>query len=272
MRLNRLLTLLISTLFITACGQSGTAKEHLVITGSSTLAPLISEIAKRYEQLHPNTRIDVQTGGSSRGISDVKDGASDIGMISRSLKTSEHDLFGFPIAQDGICIITHKSNPVEKIDRNTLLKIYTGKITQWTKSGDSNKVITVVNKADGRSTLELFLKYTQLKPSEIKAHIIIGDNEQGIKTISNNPDAIGYVSIGTAQYHSDHGTPIKMLGLNGIQPSLKNIKNHTYPLSRTLNLVTKKKPSGLVQKFINFTQSKQVHDLIKAQYFIQIGS
>ena len=78
------------------------------------------------------------------------------------------------------------------------------------------------------------------------------------------------LSVGT-HYIWKH-IAIKMLGLNGIQPSLKNIKNHTYPLSRTLNLVTKKKPSGLVQKFINFTQSKQVHDLIKAQYFIQIGS
>jgi ABC-type phosphate transport system substrate-binding protein len=40
--------------------------EKLVLTGSSTVAPLASEIAKSFESLHPNVRIDVQTGGSSR--------------------------------------------------------------------------------------------------------------------------------------------------------------------------------------------------------------
>lgn len=44
----------------------------LVITGASTLAPLIAEIGKRFEILHPAVRIDVQTGGSSRGIADVR--------------------------------------------------------------------------------------------------------------------------------------------------------------------------------------------------------
>ena len=39
----------------------------LVITGASTLAPLISEIGKRFESLYPTVRIDVQSGGSSRG-------------------------------------------------------------------------------------------------------------------------------------------------------------------------------------------------------------
>lgn len=50
----------------------------LVLTGSSTVAPLVAEIAKRYEMEHPEARIDVQTGGSSRGITDVCQGTADI--------------------------------------------------------------------------------------------------------------------------------------------------------------------------------------------------
>lgn len=42
-------------------------RRSLVLTGSSTVAPLAGELAKRFEALHPGTRIDVQTGGSSSG-------------------------------------------------------------------------------------------------------------------------------------------------------------------------------------------------------------
>ena len=39
------------------------AQNQLVITGSSTVAPLALEIGKRFESLHPGIRVDVQTGG-----------------------------------------------------------------------------------------------------------------------------------------------------------------------------------------------------------------
>lgn len=75
--------------WLSACGQNGSdvsSTPPLVITGSSTVAPLAAEIAKRFESLHPGTRIDVQTGGSSRGIADARSGVADIGLVSRSLK------------------------------------------------------------------------------------------------------------------------------------------------------------------------------------------
>ncbi len=55
--------------------------------------------------------------------------------------------------------------------------------------------ITVVNKADGRSTLDVFVAASGVPAREIKAQVIIGDNEQGIKVVAGNPRAIGYVSI-----------------------------------------------------------------------------
>jgi len=44
----------------------GSLRGKLTLTGSSTVAPLVGEIAKRFETQHPDVRIDVQTGGSSR--------------------------------------------------------------------------------------------------------------------------------------------------------------------------------------------------------------
>ena len=77
---------------------AGDLRGRLVLTGSSTIAPLMSEIGKRFEMIHPDVRIDVQMGGSSRGVADARQGLADIGMVSRSLNDDESDLHGSLIA------------------------------------------------------------------------------------------------------------------------------------------------------------------------------
>lgn len=243
----------------------------LVLTGSSTVAPLVAEIAKRFESLKPNVRIDVQTGGSSRGINDVRAKVSDIGMASRSLKQNESELFSFSIALDGISIIINKANPVASLNKQQIIDIYKGKIVNWQELGGQDASIIVVNKAEGRSTLELFLQYFGLQNTEVKAHVIIGDNQQGIKTVAGNPHAIAYVSVGAAEYETGHQVPIKLLALNGIMASVKNVRNQTFPLSRPLNLITLEQPTGIIKDFIAFAHSKQVDDLIDAQYFVPVS-
>jgi phosphate transport system substrate-binding protein len=245
--------------------------EKLVLTGSSTIAPLATEIGKRFESLHSNVRVDVQTGGSSRGVSDARAGLADIGMASRALKDDEKDLLGFTVALDGISVILNKANPVETLNKQQIIDIYTGKIINWKEVGGNDAPITVVNKAEGRSTLELFLHYFGLKNTDVKPHVVIGDNQQGIKTVVGNPDAIGYVSVGTAEYGAGQGVAIKLLPLEGIAASVENVRNRSFPLSRPLNLVTRTEPVGIVKDFIEFASSTQVNDLIEAQYFVPVA-
>jgi len=242
--------------------------EKLVLTGSSTIAPLAAEIGKRFESLHRDVRVDVQTGGSSRGISDARAKLAHIGMVSRALKDDEKDLQGFTVALDGIAVILNKANPVAALDKQQIIAIYTGKVVNWKDVGGNDAPITVVNKAEGRSTLELFLHYFGLKNTDVKPQVIIGDNQQGIKTVLGNPDAIGYVSVGTAEYEAGQGAAIKLLPLDGIAASMENVRNRSFPLARPLNLVTHSEPAGRVKDFIEFAESPQVHDLIEAQYFV----
>tara|TARA_R110002111_G_scaffold143696_2_gene209800 strand:- start:1225 stop:2070 length:846 start_codon:yes stop_codon:yes gene_type:complete len=242
--------------------------KHLTLTGSSTVAPLAMEIAKRYESQHPGVRIDVQMGGSSRGINDTRMGLADIGMVSRALKPTEQDLTSFLIAMDGIGIILHKSNAVSTLSAAQIIDIYTGKLNNWQQLGAADLPITVVNKAEGRSTLELFLQHFTLKNSQIKAQVVIGENQQGIKTVAGNPGAIGYVSIGTAEYEQALGTPIKLLPMAGHAATVESVAKGDYPLSRQLNLVVNTEPVGLIKNFITFAQSSAVKDLIAAQFFV----
>lgn len=247
------------------------AADKLVLTGSSTIAPLVAEIGKRFEKRNPDVRIDVQTGGSSRGVSDARSGLADIGMASRALKTEENDLKSFTIALDGVDLILHKDNPVKTLTDQQVIDIYTGKITNWKDVGGKDAPVTVVNKAEGRSTLELFLHHYKLKNSDIKPQVVIGDNQQGIKTVAGNPGAIGYVSVGTAEFEAGNGAPIKLLPMDGVAATVENVRNGSFPLSRPLNLVTKTAPQGLAKRFIDFASSKAVYDIVEAQYFVPLA-
>ncbi|MGR9100970.1 MAG: phosphate ABC transporter substrate-binding protein [Gammaproteobacteria bacterium] len=247
------------------------AHEKLVLTGSSTIAPLAAEIGKRFESLNPGVRVDVQTGGSSRGVNDTRLGLADIGMVSRALKADEFDLQSFTVAMDGICIIINRANPVASLGTNQIIGIFTGEIANWKDVGSADAPITVVNKAEGRSTLELFLQHFGLLNGEIKAHVVIGDNQQGIKTVAGNPNAIGYVSVGAAEYEAVRGIAVKPLPLDGVEASVENVGNGSFPLARPLNLVTKSEPAGIAKAFIEFARSTQVYDLIEAQYFVPVA-
>lgn len=249
---------------------AGGLQGRLIITGSSTVAPLAGEIARRFEQSHPGVRIDVQTGGSSQGIADARRGTADIGMASRALRQDDGDVVAHAIALDGISLIAHRDNPVSSLTDEQIINIFTGETTHWSELGGPEQPITVVNKADGRATLELFLNHFNLKAGDIQADVVIGDNQHGIRTVVSDPNAIGYVSIGTAIYEAGRGVAIKTLPMGGVEASLANVRNGSFPLSRPLNLVTHGPLSPLAEAFIAFARSDAVHDLVEAQYFVPV--
>lgn len=252
---------------VMACSSEVDSRK-LVITGSSTLAPLLAEIAQRFELQHPDVRVNVQSGGSSRGISDVRKDISHIGMVSRSPNHSETDLHWHALARDGVSIIVHKDNPATELSQSQIVDIYTGRARDWGQVNGHNQAVTVINKAEGRSTLEVFLQHFGLSNSQIKADVVIGDNQQGIKTVSANIGAIGYVSIGAAAYEAQHGTPIKLLRTSGADATVENVRNGSFPIARTLHLITRNEPSGLAREFLQFAMSELVYDLIEGQYFV----
>ncbi len=260
------------SLSLIACGQSETTEQtKLVLTGSSTVAPLANELGKKFEAANPGIRVDVQTGGSSRGFSDAAEGLNDLGMVSRDLKPEEKTEFqDWAIAKDGLAMIVHADNPIETLDNEEVAAIFLDAENNWQSLGGNDGQITVVNKAEGRSTLELFLDHFELDNSEIQADVVIGDNQQGIKTVAGNPNAIGYVSIGAAEQEIAAGTPIKLVAMDGVIASTENIQNGSFPLARTLNLVSQDQPSELAQDFIQFARSPEAYDVVKAQSLVPL--
>lgn len=254
-----------------APGTTAFGDGRLTLSGSSTIAPLAGEIARRFEAAHPGVRIDVQTGGSSRGVADARRGTVQIGMVSRALGPAEADLAATPIAMDGIAVIVHATNRVTRLSDAQIAGIYTGRIANWSAVGGADAPITVVNKAEGRSTLELFASHFAIARTAMKAHVVVGENLHGVRTVAADPHAIGYVSVGTAESERRNGVPIRMLPMNGVEPSTATVRDGRFPLSRPLNLVTAGRRSALADAFLAMAASAAVNDLVEGQFFVPVA-
>lgn len=256
-------------LVLASCGKP--AGETVRVTGSSTVAPVVADAAKAYEASHPGVRIEVQSGGSSRGISDVISGVAELGMISRDLKDGEEDsLTAHTIARDGVCVVVHRDNPVNELDKQQLIDIYTKKITNWKDVGGPDAAIVVANKAEGRSTLEVFLHFLGLDPADVRADLIVGENLHVIQSVVGNPHTIGYVSIGTASAEAQAGTPVKLVATDGVVPTMASVKDGTFPITRPLNVITDAETSPAARAFLDHLMSSEIHDLVEKHFFVPV--
>jgi phosphate transport system substrate-binding protein len=244
------------------------ASEKLLITGSSTIAPVMVEVVQRFRARHPGTQIEVQQGGSGRGVSDVVQGKAQIGMVSRPLAKEESSLFSFAIARDGIGLIVHKDNPVRSLSNSQVADLFAGKITNWSKVGGREAPVTVVNPKEGYGSVELFLHFFNIKHTDIKGQLAVGENHERNKAVSENRDAISYVSIGSALREANVGAPIKLLPVDGVAATPKSIRSGNYPITRPLLLVTREVPGGLIKEFIQFALSSQVTDIVMRHDFV----
>ena len=113
----------------TPAGFSG----NIVISGSTSVAPVMEKLADAYKHLNENVTIEVQQTGSGAGITAATEGACEIGMSSRSLKQAELDegLTAKTIANDGIAVIVNKENARDDLASSQLRDIYLGNINTW---------------------------------------------------------------------------------------------------------------------------------------------
>lgn len=113
-----------------ASGKSG----KITLAGSTSVSPVMEKLTEAYKKLNPDVTTEIQQTGSSAGIESATEGACDIGMSSRELKTEELDkLQEIQIAMDGICVIVNNSSSVEDLTSDQITKVYTGEITKWSE-------------------------------------------------------------------------------------------------------------------------------------------
>ena len=95
------------------------------ISGSTSMQPLMSELAQKYVSLQPNVTVNVVGSDSGQGYSDAEDGLSEFGMISEEFKFEKApSCVSYVVCKDGIAIIVHKDNPLDSITIEQLRSVY----------------------------------------------------------------------------------------------------------------------------------------------------
>ncbi|WP_302833423.1 substrate-binding domain-containing protein [Ruminococcus sp.] len=112
---------------------SNNASGKVVVSGSSSVTPVMEKLAEAYQKANTNVTVDVQQSDSSTGIKDAINGTSDIGMASRDISDDElsQGIKSVTIAQDAIAVIVNKDNAVDNITMDEIKAIYTGSKTTW---------------------------------------------------------------------------------------------------------------------------------------------
>lgn len=249
----------------------GAARADLVITGSSTILPIVKRAAAKFTQ-STGIKVAASGGGSDHGARSALRGTADIGMVSRALHEDEaRALVATTIGVDALAVFVHERNPVAGLTRAQVVDIYGGRISRWREvdpaAGDGQ--IVRVGKWHGRSTRELFDRFFGFEGQEYPAGThMIGANVASILYVSLDPLAIGYVSVGSLDHAAKNGAPVKILPLDGVAPSRENILSGLYSYTRPLNLVTRGAPHGEVARFIAWMTSPVGRQAVRDEGFV----
>lgn len=248
-----------------ACSRSDITS--LTVAGSSTIQPLMEVAAERFELAHPDVRVTVQGGGSGVGVSSVRSGLAQVGMVSRSLAEGEQDLSAHRIARDGIALIAHASRADASLTREQVIALYDGSSSTW----PDGQPVTLVTKEEGRSTLELFAHHFGLEGRFRDDLVVIGPNGQAITTVASDPNALAYVSIGSAAKAEEAGVGIRRVPLDGVLPSVASVQDGSWPLARDLNLVTAGPLEGVQASLVGFVLSPEGQGLVVSEDFVPVA-
>lgn len=116
-----------------AAAYAGSAPEgKVVVSGSSSVTPVMEKLKEAYEAVNPNATIEIQMSDSTAGMTGAVEGICDIGMASRELKDDEKaQLVDLPIALDGIAVLVNPKNTAENLTKEQVREIFTGEATHW---------------------------------------------------------------------------------------------------------------------------------------------
>ena len=112
---------------------SNMAEGNVVVSGSSSVTPVMEKLIETYATVNPNATVELQQSDSTTGMNNAMNGVCDIGMASRALKDSELEAGLVPttIAMDGIAVIVNNENTLTGMTSEQVTKVFTGEITNW---------------------------------------------------------------------------------------------------------------------------------------------
>ena len=253
----RLLLLVLSSFFagVSFFPAAGPPSPRTIeIVGSTSMEPLVKELAAAFMRTHPEVSISVFRGSSALGIKTVRAEKGAIGTCARRLKPGEQtpEMVATVIAWDGIAVVVNNTNPLSGLTMEELAGIFSGRIKNWKQVGGPALDIAVIGREAGGETASgtrVAFEEMVLQPRnlEVAGGLIIQGSSGMVKAIvAASPAAIGYLTMGEVD------KSLKALKIDGVAPNKTTVQNRTYKLIRPFLFLTKGKPQGVSKDFIDF--------------------
>ncbi len=259
--MKKILTIMmVAVLAFSMLAGCGKTTGSVTTDGSTSMEKVIGALGEAFQN-DTGISFTYNPTGSGSGIKAVQEGRCDIGLSSRDLKDEEKasGLTGTVLAYDGIAIIVHPENPVADLSVETIAKIYTGEITNWSEVGGNDAEIVLIGREAGSGTRDGFESITDTEDACQYRQELTSTGDV-ITTVSQNPGAIGYASVASVK------DTVKAVIVDGVAPTEGTIKDGSYVVQRPFVLVTKTdaKLSEAAQKFFDYITSSDANEIISA--------
>ena len=212
------------------------------LNGSTSTAPLAEAICARLLGEDPEEVGDlIQFSRTTKSYFALMDGSADLILaaecneqVEEWREKSNFEWLKTPFATDAFVFVVNEQNPVDSITVDQARKIYTGEITNWAELGGRDEPILPFqrNPEAGSQTLMEKLVMQGTPMMEPPSDYIAGSMEglmKAVKSYDNSAGAIGY----SVYYYAEEmraARGLKLLRVEGVEPTAATIRAGTYPL------------------------------------------
>lgn len=227
-------------------------------------------------------RIEIVALGSATAFTDLASGACDVGLSSRRIKPQEvadlrqkglGDLESAAaehvLGLDGIAVIVHPNSGLERMDLDTLRRVFTGEITSLASLGGAPGNVKLYSRDDRSGTFDTF-KHLVLGDRAIAPTAqLFADSAELSGAVARDAQGVGF--IGIPYVRGARALSIGSQGGSFLYPSTFTVATEGYELSRRLYLyvpVVNVKQRAL--DFVNFALSGPGQEVVKASGFVDL--
>jgi phosphate transport system substrate-binding protein len=241
----------------------------ITTSGSTALQPLIQDAATAYAAACPGATITVNGGGSGTGLSQVAQGAVQIGesdvLAGSKLATADADkLVDHVVARQGWIVVTNKGvTGVTNLTTQQNVDVWTGKDTNWNQVGGPDLPIVLIFRPQSSGTRATFKKIVLAGAAEATGGQTLTEDSNGAVTAAVTKTNGAVSVIGFSYYNDPANKPLlNGLQLDGVDATIANVGTGTYKLSGDGNLYTLGQATGLTAAFLDFMMGPQVQGTI----------
>lgn len=280
-----LIVILVGLAGFSACSRPQSGSSTLQIKGSDTMVNLGQAWAEDYMKKKPGISVAVTGGGSGTGIAALISNSCDIAEISREMKKDEIEMarkngiepHEIPVALDGLAVVVNPKNPISQLTMDQLAQIFSGAVKNWKDIGGPDMQIVVLSREVNSGTHVYFKEHVLRHGNpngkeEFAPSALLMPSSQAIADeVSQNTAAIGYYGMGYISAKEKAIAIAKDAASPYVEPTVDNVVNKTYPISRPLYIVTKGQQSqGTVADYVNFVLSPEGQQIVSKLEFVPI--